>query len=185
MRATRVQAASNQAAPRVGVKHAQAGFSLFSRIAIQVHHGHAQPISGVAANRCLHVTVGWPFPRFCGQRQILAAHRAGGNHVHQCVHATAGTRNHHQAAGVFVKPMDDARSRDGAGERIQTQQGVEQGSAPVARRWVHNQASGLVDNQKMVVAVDNVQCNVLSLVGLALRGGPQLNSSHRANLHSA
>jgi hypothetical protein len=42
---------------------------------------------------------------------VLAAHLARSNLGHQGVHATAGARHQHQAAGVLVQSMDDASAR--------------------------------------------------------------------------
>ena len=74
-----------------------------------------------------------------------------------------GARDHQQAAGVPVEPMDDARPLDAADRaqaaavlRGQAQQRVHQGARGMARRRVRHQAGGLVHDEQVVVLVDDL-----------------------------
>ncbi len=80
----------------------------------------------------------------------------------------------HDAAGLFVEAMDDARPQfaANAGEFRSTmsEEGIDEGS--VRRTWgrVDDQARWFVDDQKMSVLVDDGQGNVFWLGGGCARG---------------
>ena len=103
------------------------------------------------------------------QRQVLAADHARGDVAHQAGDALERAAHHHQARGVLVEPVHDARARQRGGVRVAEQDAVEQRARPVARGRMHHQAGGLVDHQHVLVLVDDVQRDVLGLERLVLR----------------
>ena len=100
-------------------------------------------------------------------------HLAGRDFLHQSVHGLACSRHHHQAAGVFVQAVHDARAWQLRGLRIATQQTIEQRALPVAGGGVHHQARRFVDDAQMLVLKHHVQVHGLGLESLALRRGAQ------------
>ena len=81
-----------------------------------------------------------------------------------------GLGDHHEAGGVLVEAMHDARadhSADpGKAGAAMGDEGVYQGARPVAGGGMHDQAAGLVDHDDLVVFENHVQRD-----GFALRLG--------------
>lgn len=75
--------------------------------------------------------------------------------------------DNHQAAGVLVNPVDDARAHDVAdprqGSTAVMDEGVDQGPAQVPRCRMDNKAGGLIDDDEVIILIDNNKRNVLSL----------------------
>ena len=72
-----------------------------------------------------------------------------------------GLGHHHQAAGVLVEPVHDARPLDAAdaGEAVAAMgdQRVDQRAGGVAGGRMHHQPGWLVDDDEVVVLVDDVE----------------------------
>jgi hypothetical protein len=75
--------------------------------------------------------------------------------------------DHHQARGVLVEPVHDARPIDpadpGQARAAMGDQGVDQCSRGVAGRRMHDQAPGLVDDDDVVVLVHDIERDILAL----------------------
>ena len=182
--AARVQGALNQAALVVLVQHLDGRRGRFARLVRQVHHRHAQTVGRVTANRLLHGRGRRRRPGFVGDGQVLTLHVTGCNQLHQRVHGLACTGHHHQATGVFVQAVNNARPGHVRGQRVQRQQAVEQGAAPIAGRGVHHQTRRFVDHPQMRVFVDHVDGHGFRYESLRLGRGAQghLNLVPQAHL---
>ena len=110
-----------------------------------------------------------------GQRDVFPADVAGGDHGDQLVHGLPLASHHHQPAGVFIKTVHYARTRQKNSLRVIRQQSVEQGTAPVTGCGVHDQPCRFVDHQQIRVFKHDIQRHGFRLECLALRRGPQLN----------
>ena len=88
--------------------HRQSGFT---GIFFKINHCHAQAVARITANRYVDLPIFGSLPRAVGQRDVFPADRACGNHVDQLIHGLALSCDHHQTAGVFVKPVNNAGSR--------------------------------------------------------------------------
>ena len=79
-----------------------------------------------------------------------------------------GLGGDHQPAGILVDPVDDPRPRDAADARqaalAMVEQSVDQCAVEIARRWVDDEAGGLVDNDQMFVFVSDDEGDILRLV---------------------
>jgi len=75
---------------------------------------------------------------------------------------------HHQAGGVFVQSVHNARAGNVRELRVAVQQAVQQGARPVARRRVYHQAGGFVHHQDVFVFVDDGEVYRLGGVGQRL-----------------
>ncbi len=71
-----------------------------------------------------------------------------------------GLGHHHQAGGVLVQAVDNARARHVDDIRHMVQQRIEQGATGMPGSRVHDQAGRLVDHHDLVVFVDDVQLDV-------------------------
>lgn len=126
--------------------------------------------------------VGGALPGTVTHGQVLAADLARGDHPHDRIHHGALAGDDHEAAGVLVEPVDDARTRHVASPRIQREQAVEQRAAPVAGSGVDDQAGRLVDDAQVLVLVHGVQRHGFRAECLALGRGPQFDRKHVAGL---
>ena len=100
------------------------------------------------------------------QSQVLAVHLPRRNLGHQRVHGLARAGHDHQAAGVLVQPVHDARAGHLKGFGVQGQQAIEQRAAPVARSRVHHQTCWFVDHAQVRVLVHHVDGHGLGHKGL-------------------
>ena len=116
------------------------------------------------------------------QSQVLAAHVARRNQGHELIHRCALLGNHHQAAGVFVKPMNNACPWQKARLRITPKQTIEQCSLPISWCRMHHQPRALVDDQQMRIFKNNIKRHILGLEGLTLRCWLKLNTQKLASL---
>ena len=75
--------------------------------------------------------------------------------------------HHHQPAGVLVQPVHDSRAAHAADARqrfaAMGDQGIDQGPVRVARRRMHDQAGGFVDDQHVVVLKNDIEIDSLRL----------------------
>ena len=159
------------------VQQRKARTGRFARLVCEVHHRHAQAVARVTPHRRLHLPLARPGPCVVRQREVLAAHIAGGNHGHQRIHGRTRAGHHHQAAGVLVQPVHDAGTRQQHGLGVPPQQTVQQSAAPVAGCRVHHEARGFVDHQQVFVLKHDVQRHRFRLECLALRRGAQFNAA--------
>ena len=75
-----------------------------------------------------------------------------------------GPRDDHQPGCVAVEPVDDAGALLlPAGGGIQREQSVDEGARRVPRRRVHDQPSGLVDDEEVLVLVGDPEVHRLGL----------------------
>ena len=103
----------------------------------------------------------------------MALHFSGGDLRSECIKGAALTRYHHQAAGVFIKPVHNARAGQGGRGRVVVQQGIEQCAAPVARGGVYDHAHGFVDDEQVRIFIHHIERNILRHKGLRLCCGTQ------------
>ena len=72
----------------------------------------------------------------------------------------------HQAGGVLVEPVHDARTLDaadpGQAGAAMGDQGVNQRAGFVARGGMHHKPAGLVDDDDVVVLIDNIERDILT-----------------------
>jgi len=99
----------------------------------------------------------------------------GGNGSRQRIHGRAGARHHHQTARVLVQPVHDARARQLCRARVTPEQAIEQRTAPVSGRGMHDEPGGLVDHQQMLVFMHHIDRYRLGVECLALLGGAHLH----------
>ena len=120
-----MQHAMHQAALRDLSEQVSIGLRGFSWRGGQIDDRHAQAVARVAAYGRFDALLGCTAPSAFGQGQILAVHAARGDRLYQGVHSLAGARHHHQAAGIFIQPMHNARARHGGQAGVHSQQAVE------------------------------------------------------------
>ena len=118
---------------------------------LQINHRHAQAVARVAANGGIHGLHRCALPSPLPQCEVAPAHIALGNQRHQGIHHGTGFGHHHEAAGVFVQAVHDARAGHLHSPSVVGQQAVEQGAAPIARRGVYDQTGGFVHHQQMLI----------------------------------
>ena len=111
------------------------------------------------------------------QRQVLAADSARGDGLHQRIHDGTGARHYHQSTGVLVQAVHNAGPWQHRSVWIESQKGIEQRAAPVARGWVHHQTGRFVDDQQVLITEHNSQRDGLWLERLALQRWTQLNAA--------
>ena len=111
VRTTGVQRAAHQTVRSVTIQQIKVSARLLSRVQIQIHHCHAQAIARVTANGCADLAVLAAALVFVSDSQILATHITRSNHFDERIHGAAVARHHHQAAGVFIQPVNNACTR--------------------------------------------------------------------------
>ena len=132
------------------------------RLAAGFSDGHLFAVQRVAADRSLDDAVRW-FDAALDQHQVDFGHFAllelfgqGGLYLPR-------PGDDHQAGGVFIEAMDDARPVALAlGQfRVAAEQGVEQRAVRVPRRRVGGQARRFVDDGQIVVLINHFERDVL------------------------
>ena len=141
----------------------------FARQTLEIHHRHAQAVAVVAANGGHDIANGCAAPFAISHRQILAVDLALSNHEDQSIHGTTRARHDHQAAGVFVQAVHNARAGQHHRLRVHRQEAVQQGAAPIAGSWVNHQARGFEQHAQVRVLVDHIEWDVFRLESLTLR----------------
>ena len=184
MGAARAQAGVDEAAwlMRRVAQQGESGQRGLACVLGQIDHGHALAVARIAAHGGLHHALGRALPRTMGQRKVFAAHLPGGDGGHQRIHRRAGFGHGHQAAGVFVQPVHDARARQTGKSRAVGQQAIEQRAAPVAGRRVNHQAGGFVQHEQVLVFMQHGQRHGLRGESLRLRRGAQREGQRLARL---
>ena len=131
--------------------------------AAEFHHGHFDAVVRVAAD------LGFDFAieghDAVGHGAVDAFDRALLHLLHQVVLRAQGFGNDHQAAGVFVKAVDDARARHVLQGGAVRQEAVEQRTRPVARGGVDDESGRFVQHDHAVVFVHDVQIHRLGREG--------------------
>mmetsp|Transcript_42326 Transcript_42326/g.99429 ORF Transcript_42326/g.99429 Transcript_42326/m.99429 type:complete len:417 (-) Transcript_42326:2726-3976(-) len=110
-----------------------------------------------------------------GQRQVFAVHFASGDLARQRGDGFQRLADHHQAAGVLVEAVHDARTRQPRRRRMVGQQPVHQRARPVARGRVHDQPGRLVHDHQVLILVGQGQHHRLGAEGPALVGWLQFH----------
>lgn len=139
----------------------------------QVHHTHAQAVARIASDGSLDFTLDRARPASVTNGKVLPADLARGNHAHQRVHGSAGTRHHHQATGVLVQSVHDTGTGQIDDCGVEREQSVEQGALPIAGGWMHHEPRRFVDHAQMVVQINGFNRHVLRHKGAGLRRGSQ------------
>ncbi len=107
-----------------------------------------------------------------GEGDVAALDVVGGEQGREARVGLVALGRDHDAGGVLVQPVHDARPRHPADARQRSgameQQGVDQGAIGNAGAVVHGHAGGLVDDDQVGVLVEDVQRDIL---GLGLGGG--------------
>ena len=102
-------------------------------------------------------------------RQVMPPDRPRLHLAHQLGLRLDGLRHHHQSTRVLVESMHDP----GPGYRRQSRgvmkQGIEQRAAPVSASRMHHQPNRLVDDEKYIILVDDLQRNIFGLIRRLLR----------------
>ncbi len=140
-------------------------------------HRHAQPVVRIAPDGLIHHDRCPALPRPCAMRQVFPLHLSSGDGAHQGLHRLPDLAHQHQARGVFVQPVHDARPRQAGRARVVGQQAVEQGPAPMPGRRMHDQPCRFVEHQQMLVFEDHVQRHGLGHKGHGLLCRTQLHPS--------
>ena len=86
-------------------------------------------------------------------REVLARDAARGELAHEIGLRLRRARDDHQAAGVLVEPVHDARARDRGELGVAMQERVQQRAVAVARAGMHDQPRRLVEHERRVVLV--------------------------------
>ena len=146
------QRAFDIAVVAVALQHFDVGNGFF---AAEFDHRHFQAVVRVAADGGVDFAV--KGHDAVGHRAVNTLDAAVLQLLHQMVLRRQGFGHHHQAAGVFVEPVDDAGARHLRERGTMRQQAVEQRARPVARRRMHHQTGRLVEHDHAVVFIHNVQ----------------------------
>src|SRR5690625_91619 len=96
---------------------------------------------------------------------VLPGHLVPRKHGHQARVRGQRPRHHHQAGGVLVQAVHDARARQVGQRRIVVQQPVQQRAVGVAGARVHDQAGRLGQHQQVGILVADVQVHGLRAQG--------------------
>ncbi len=127
-------------------------------LAVAGDHGHALAVALVAADGALDVAR-QRIRQAPDKRQVGAVQVARGESGGQRVVGQLRLGDHHDAGGVLVQPVHDARAAlaADAGERVAAmgEQGVDQGAVLVAGRGVHDQPGRLVEHDQVGVLVED------------------------------
>ena len=75
------------------------------------------------------------------------------------------TRHHHHPCSVLVEAVYDARARQLLQALIDGQQPIDQRTVKMPGGRMHDQAGGLVDHEYILVPMQNIELDVLRLVG--------------------
>ncbi len=130
-----------------------------NRFATVTPHRHTEAVDFVTTDRRIHRTAANHDAD--ADSFVFASDLPRGQLLHQPFIRARGSRHHHQAAGVFVEPMNDASPRQIRQARVVVEQCVHEGPGGVARPRVHYQPSRLVQHQHVRVLVAYFQRQVL------------------------
>ena len=179
---TSVQSALDQTAKIVPRQKMYICSSWLSCMYGHIHYRHTQTVPGVTTNWCINRTVSNPLPRTVRQSQVLAAYFAISNQANQSIHGMAAACNHHEAAGIFIQTVNNARTRQRGGPGIARQQAIEQCPAPIAWRGMYHQPCGLVKNQQMVVFIHDLKIHGFGTKSLTLQSLTHFDTNHIPSL---
>ena len=183
VRAPSVQRAAHQAVRGIPIQQIKVCLRSLAGVQIQVHHRHAQAVARVATNGRADFAVLACAPVLVGNGQVLAAHISRGNHFDERIHGATVARHHHQAAGVFIQTVNNARARHLARFFVARQQAVEQRARPVTGRRVHHQTGRLVDDEQVIIFIDHLQIHGFGLEGHRLLGGAHFHAQLVTHRH--
>ncbi len=125
------------------------------------HDSHLEAVAGMSANWCVDMALSVHAADH--DRFILASHRTVLELRHQRGMGPWTHRHDHDATGVLVQTVHDAGSRQRGQFGKMVQQGVYEGSVAIASSRMHHQAGRLVDDQKVGVAKQHLERNLLRL----------------------
>ena len=155
------------------------------RLAATFDHRHALAVDRVATDRGgdLPLHLGRQAP---GERQVGAVEITRGEGFGQGAVGPVRLRHDHDARGVLVEPMDNARPLFATDARQVVprmgQQRIDQRAVQIARRRMHDEARGLVQHDQVGILEQDGQGNVLRL----RRGGRRrrdVQAVERAGAH--
>ena len=184
MGAPSVQGALHPATEVIACKPSHIRARSLSGMTVQVDYSHAQTVAWIAPDRSVHGAIHRSAPMPPSNSHILAMDLTLTDHLNQGIHSRARAGNNHQAAGVLVESMHDARSGYLGRMSIPAQQTVEQRATPVAGCRVHYQACRFVDHEQMGVFVRHVERHDLGSKSLAFLRGTHLQLNAVAHLYA-
>ena len=76
---------------------------------------------------------------------------------HQAGLSFQGFRYHQQTAGIFIKPVNDARAWHPAQLRCVVQQRIQHGALPVAATGVYDESGGLINDHEHIILINYIQ----------------------------
>lgn len=120
---------------------------------------HLDPLCWVPPNGRIHAAASHEMPLH--QCAVLAVHCAGLQLVDQRIVRLQRLGDHEQTARVLVEPMHDAGARNCRECRFMMQQRILQRPIGIPSCGMDDQARRLVDDQKLLVLVDEVECDRL------------------------
>ena len=124
-------------------------------------HREAFAVEGVAADRFINGAAAGHGA--VGQGEVFALHGSGLQLIHQLLVGLQGLRDHQQATGVLVDPVNNAAAWNVGQIRAVIEQAILQGAVPVAGSRMHDQPGGFVDDQEFLILMDDDQRDGLRL----------------------
>ena len=183
MGAPSVQGALHPATEVIACKPSHIRARSFAGMTVQVDYSHAQTVAWIAPDGGLHRPAVGPRPGPVRQGQVLPMHCPLGDHAHERIHSGPILGNHHQATGVLVKAVHDARAGHPLRLFIARKKPVQQRSTPVSRGGMNDQARRLVNYQQVLVFVNHIDGQRLRAKCLALQRRAHLDRDRVAGLH--
>lgn len=124
-----------------------------------MHHRHSDSLNRITTDRLVDFSA--ISHRALHQGQIAAAHASTGELLGQQGHCRLGARHDHQAAGVFIQPVNNASARQHRLAFETVHQTIQQGAVPVSRARMNHQSRAFVDDQKIGTLMDNIKVDRL------------------------
>lgn len=125
------------------------------------HHRHFLALFRVAPNRFINAPTTGQLTHAHGL--VLTPHAPFLKLLHQGGVGLQATSHDHDAAGVLVQPMHDARPRDPFQLRGMVEQRIDQRPGLMPCRGVDNQPRWLVHHDQVVIFMDDIEINGLRL----------------------
>ncbi len=128
-------------------------------------HRHFLAPARVPVDRCIDNAIRGPRSSVT-DCEIGLANRVPAKCYRQCEVGAVGFGDHHDSGRVFVKSVDDARALDAPNSRqILTvmEESVDQGAGGVSSSRMNDETGRFVDQQEILVFVDDVKRDFLSL----------------------
>ena len=130
-----------------------------NRIPATGANGHFPAVVRVPIQRLIHGPArGQHTP---ANRLVFAGNLPARQHVAELLLDFAIACNQQQAAGALVQPVNDSGTRQCFQPRVEIQQSIYQGAVRISGTRVHDQPDGLVDHQKVIALIHDLQRNFL------------------------